>query len=134
MYFVRAGQLNETILWIGFLGLAVILLAMLVLMFIIAFQLRKTISVLEKISISMVDIFEILFSNKEHNLKMLKAVNQLNTLTESQPSTLNSMANALFQIQSSLELQAGALKKINNNIVTMYKNILSKTGPDEHQE
>ena len=116
-------------LGLGLLGLLLgffILLTMLVIMI----QLRKSNSFLEKIGFNMVDIFEILFSNKEHNLKILKIAHQLNSQAEAQQSTLNSMTSALAQLQTSLELQTEALKKINNNLVTMYRNISGRPAPE----
>jgi len=129
MDFAQMVQWDGLALWLGLLGLLLgffILLTMLVIMI----QLRKSNSFLEKIGLNMVDIFEILFSNKEHNLKILRIANQLNSLAETQPSTLNSMANTLTQLQTSLELQTEALKKINNNLVTMYRNISGKPAPE----
>jgi len=88
--------------------------------------LRRIDSHLQKINLNMVDIFELLFSSKETNQKLIQRLNQLTDLNEAAKLSTNSINETLSQIRLQVEAQNQALKKINNNMIAIFKRVWHK--------
>ncbi len=120
-------QTNALIVFVIAGLLCLLCLIIFILGLILSLQLRKQNRAVDKANLNILDIYELLFSGKDVQNKVNLKLTQLTESVEANKSQLAYLADEpLNKIQQLLEVETEALKRINQNMLVIYKNLLKR--------